>query len=66
MKDGDRIIIDAETKGITVDITEKEMQVRRQAWKAPPPKVQSGWLWKYSQLVQPANRGCSTDRYSAE
>ncbi|CAG8449593.1 1129_t:CDS:10 [Funneliformis caledonium] len=61
VKDGDRIIIDAEKKNINVDISEEEFANRRSSWKAPPYKATKGTLYKYIKNVKTATEGCVTD-----
>lgn len=59
--DGDRIVIDAETRRIDVLVDEATLAERRRAWSPPAPKVTRGWLAKYVKLVGPASQGCLTD-----
>jgi len=61
VKDGDRIIIDAEKKSINVDISEEELSKRYSSWKAPPYKATRGTLYKYIKNVKTATEGCVTD-----
>jgi dihydroxy-acid dehydratase len=61
IKNGDRIIIDANTNSIHVELTEEELLKRREAWRMPAYKVQQGTLYKYIKNVSPANLGCVTD-----
>lgn len=61
VKDGDRIIIDAEKRVVDLDISEAEMEKRRKAWKAPAPRYNKGTLKKYASLVSDASSGCVTD-----
>jgi dihydroxy-acid dehydratase len=61
IRDGDSIHIDAETRNLSVDISEAEMQERRNAWTMPPFKAGRGTLYKYIRLVKNASEGCVTD-----
>ncbi|MBL8819531.1 MAG: dihydroxy-acid dehydratase [Planctomyces sp.] len=61
VKNGDRIIIDAEKNEINIDITAAELETRRKAWVAPPFKAQRGTLFKYIRSVKSASEGCVTD-----
>lgn len=61
VKDGDDITIDAESREITLHISDAEMESRKAAWKAPPLRYSKGTLYKYSKLVQDASHGCITD-----
>ena len=62
LKDGDPITIDAENNKLTVDLSEEELQSRRQAWVAPQLKTQRGILYKYAKSVSSAAEGCVTDK----
>ncbi len=61
VRDGDRIVIDADARTLELDVEDAELARRRQAWTAPAPKVRQGWLAKYARLVGPASEGCVTD-----
>ena len=61
IKNGDLITIDATRNSIGVDISDKEMDARRNAWKAPPFKALRGTLYKYIKNVKSASQGCVTD-----
>jgi dihydroxy-acid dehydratase len=54
---GDRIIIDIPNHKLAVDLSDAELERRRGAWQAPPPKFPRGWLGRYSKLVTSANTG---------
>ena len=51
VKDGDIIVIDIPARTITLEVSEKELEKRRQAWSPPEPKIKEGYLLRYSQLV---------------
>jgi dihydroxy-acid dehydratase len=57
LADGDRIVIDGETRTLSTDA---DLAARRAGWKAPPPKVTRGALAKYAQLVGSASTGAVT------
>ncbi len=61
MKNGDRIMIDAEKNRIDLDLPAGEIEKRRTAWKAPAYKVTRGTLYKYIKNVKSASEGCVTD-----
>ncbi|WP_028872386.1 dihydroxy-acid dehydratase [Psychroserpens burtonensis] len=63
VKDGDIITIDAETNSISVEVSEEELQKRRQSWKAPALKFERGVLYKYAKTVSSASKGCVTDEF---
>ena len=61
VKDGDRIIIDAEKRVVDLMITEEELAQRKENWKAPALREKKGTLKKYATLVSDASHGCVTD-----
>jgi dihydroxy-acid dehydratase len=61
VRDGDRIIIDAVTCALRVDVSDEELAKRRAAWQAPAAKATTGVLAKYVRLVRSASEGCVTD-----
>ncbi len=61
VQNGDIIRIDAQTNELHVDLSEVELNKRRDAWVAPGLKVSKGVLYKYANLVASASEGCVTD-----
>ena len=61
VKDGDEVVIDAETKKLDVKVSDAEMEKRRKAWVRPALKYEKGTLKKYASLVTDASHGCITD-----
>jgi dihydroxy-acid dehydratase len=61
VRDGDMITIDAETRSLTVAVSDAEMAQRRGQWTMPPYKATRGTLSKYIRLVKDASEGCVTD-----
>jgi dihydroxy-acid dehydratase len=61
IRNGDRIIIDAEKRQLTLDIPSAEMKKRRKAWKKPAPRYTRGVLAKYAAHVTSASLGAVTD-----
>jgi dihydroxy-acid dehydratase len=57
VKDGDRILIDIPHRTLTLKVEEAEFSKRRADWKAPEPKIKTGWLNRYARMVTSANRG---------
>lgn len=57
IQDGDIISIDLNERILNVDITEAEMNKRRQEWKPPHPKVEKGWLGRYARMVTSGSKG---------
>lgn len=61
LKDGDLITIDADQRILNVDLTDEELEARREKWVAPELKYKSGILYKYAKSVSTASEGCVTD-----
>jgi len=61
IRDGDMITIDAETRTLSVDVSDADMTQRRNQWTMPPYKATRGTLYKYIRLVKDASEGCVTD-----
>ncbi len=60
LRNGDRIIIDAEAGTIDVALSAEELAARRAAWQPRKTDYNSGALWKYAQTVGPAGFGALT------
>ncbi len=60
LKDGDIIAIDAEAGTIDVELSEAELEERRKSWQPRQHDYQSGALWKFTQTVGSAQKGCVT------
>ncbi len=61
VRNGDRVVIDANRRAIEFDVAEDEIARRRSAWTAPPLKATRGTLYKYIKNVRSASEGCVTD-----
>jgi dihydroxy-acid dehydratase len=61
VEEGDSITIDAERRQLTLELPDAEIERRRAAWTAPPPKHRGGVLAKYAKLVSSASLGAVTD-----
>ncbi|MDQ3564029.1 MAG: dihydroxy-acid dehydratase [Pseudomonadota bacterium] len=59
--DGDRIIIDASERCLSVQVGDEELARRRVRWTPPPYKAVRGTLYKYIKNVKSAAEGCVTD-----
>lgn len=57
VEDGDKIAINIPERSIHLDVSEDELEKRRANFKAPAPKVASGYLAKYAKGVSSANEG---------
>ncbi|WP_223529988.1 dihydroxy-acid dehydratase [Pseudomonas sp. GL-R-19] len=63
VENGDRIIIDAETRQITVDVSVADLAERKSLWVRPESKYKRGVLAKYAKTVSSASEGAVTDKY---
>ncbi|CAI8852428.1 dihydroxy-acid dehydratase [Pseudomonas sp. YuFO8] len=63
VEDGDRITIDAETRQITVDVSDADLAERKSRWVRPESKYKRGVLAKYAKTVCSASEGAVTDKY---
>ena len=55
--EGDNITIDINAYSITLEVSDEELAKRRAEWKAPEPKVSTGYLARYAKLVSSADKG---------
>ena len=61
VREGDTIVIDAEKRTLTLEVSAKEMGKRRRSWKPRPPRYTRGVLAKYAHTVTSASLGAVTD-----
>ncbi len=57
VREGDGIVIDIPNKKISLRVSPEELDRRRKKWKPRPPKIKSGYLYRYSQLVTSGSTG---------
>jgi dihydroxy-acid dehydratase len=57
IKNGDIIEIDIHKRKINLKLDINEINARLAKWKAPKPKITTGWLGRYQKLVTSANTG---------
>ena len=60
IKNGDKILIDAQKGIISCELSIEELANRKKKWKIKETEFASGALWKYSQLVGSALNGAVT------
>ncbi|MBV9755661.1 MAG: dihydroxy-acid dehydratase, partial [Alphaproteobacteria bacterium] len=60
LRNGDRIVIDADAGRIDVQLSEAELASRRAAWQPRRTDYNAGAIWKYAQAVGPAHLGAVT------
>lgn len=63
VKNGDRVVIDADKNSLDVCVPDEELLARRKEWKQPAPRYTRGTLAKYTKLVSDASHGCVTDNF---
>jgi len=61
VRDGDVVLIDANTNALEVEVAPEVLAARRAAWKAPEPTWTRGVLAKYARVVGSASEGANTD-----
>lgn len=57
VEEGDTIAIDIPAKQILLKVDDAQMEKRRSRWQPPEPKVKTGYLSRYAQLVTSADCG---------
>jgi len=57
VKDGDIIEIDIPAKRLNLLLTDEEIKRRLATWKAPEPRIKSGYMYRYAQMVSSASTG---------
>jgi len=61
VRNGDRIVIDALTRQVALEVPARELAARRRKWRRPRPRYTRGVLAKYARLVGSASAGAVTD-----
>ncbi|MCH7744562.1 MAG: dihydroxy-acid dehydratase [Chloroflexi bacterium] len=60
VQDGDTIVMNVETRELSVRVSDDELERRRGEWKAPAPNYDTGVMAKYAKLVSSASIGAVT------
>ena len=60
VREGDIIKMDVETRELSVEVSDEELDRRREQWTAPKSKHTTGVMAKYARLVTSASRGAVT------
>ena len=55
--DGDKIVIDVESRSLELKVPQEEIEARLKAWKRPEPKFKKGWLGLYCQIAASGSEG---------
>lgn len=61
VKNDDKITINAETREMTLHVSQAELKKRKKVWKAPKQRYTRGVLAKYAKQVSSASTGAVTD-----
>ena len=61
IKEGDTITINAHKRLLQLNISDEELEKRRQVWQPPTPRYTRGVLAKYAKLVSSSSFGAVTD-----
>jgi L-arabonate dehydrase len=61
VSNGDMIELDVDKRRLHLDVSDAELAMRRQAWKAPPPHDVRGYLKLYCEHVNQADKGVDMD-----
>ena len=57
IQEGDTIAIDITAKTISLMVDNAELDVRRENWQPPAPKITKGYMARYAKVVSSANTG---------
>ncbi len=57
VREGDLIEIDIPARKISLKVADDEIKKRLSTWKAPEPKIKTGWLARYQRMVTSASTG---------
>lgn len=57
VEDGDIISIDIPNHSLILRVSDEELQRRRDLWQVPEPKIKSGYMKRYAEMVQSASTG---------
>ena len=57
VKDGDGIEIDIRQRKLSLLVSDKELKTRLKQWKKPAPKITTGYLRRYHEMVTSASTG---------
>ncbi len=60
VEEGDRILLDIPARRLELLVDEATLAARFAKWKAPEPKIKTGWLARYAKAVTSAHTGAVT------
>ena len=55
--DGDKIVLDVESRSLELKVPQEEIEARLKAWKRPEPKFKKGWLGLYCKIAASGSEG---------
>jgi dihydroxy-acid dehydratase len=61
VREGDIIELDIPGRRLHLQVSDEELERRRAAWRAPPPRYERGYGRLFSEHVSQANEGCDFD-----
>ena len=60
VEEGDRILLDIPARRLELLVDEQSLAERKNRWRAPEPKIKTGWLARYAKVVTSAYTGAVT------
>lgn len=63
VNEGDIISIDIPARKLDLLVDDKVLEQRRSTWKAGEPKIKTGYMRRYAEMVQSASKGAVFPRY---
>ena len=57
VQDGDKIVVDVDSRSLELKVSDEEIAKRLAAWKRPEPKFKKGWLATYSKIASSSAEG---------
>jgi dihydroxy-acid dehydratase len=61
VRNGDEIELDIDARRLELCVDEQELETRRQAWRAPSPRIDRGYTAIFQEHVTQADQGCDFD-----
>jgi len=61
IRTGDMVSVDVGNRQINIDVSDKELEMRRANWEPPEPKFYRGYGWMSANHITQADHGCDFD-----
>lgn len=61
VQNGDMIELDVKNRKLTLEVSDDELQKRREKWTAPKPVASRGYVKMFIEHVEQADKGCDFD-----